>query len=96
VEKGSLQTAMEQIDIMDIRSGHETKYFNPDDKKDVNKMIKLVTEKIKDGYYFYVADKNGKYSVINDPKKIKEKELEKFLLSKQTKKRLITPPKTGG
>jgi len=88
--------AMEQIDVMDITKGHETKYFNPDDKKDVSKMIKYVKEKIENGYYFYVADKDGRYSVINDPKKIKESDLNKFLLSKQTKKRLITPPKTGG
>ena len=81
---------------MDIKKGHETKYFNPDDKKDVNSMIKFIKEKIENGYYFYVADKDGRYSVVNNPKKIKEQDLNKFLLTKQTTKRLITPPVAGG
>jgi len=87
---------LEQIDIMDLRKGHETKFFNPEDKKDVKKMMDFVKDKIKDGYYFYAAKKNGEYYVINKPDQIKEKELEKFMLAKQAKKRLITPPVTGG
>jgi len=81
---------------MDIKKGHETKFFDPENKSDVNKMMKLIKEKISQGYYFYAAKKNGEYYVVNKPSEIKDKDLEKFLLAKQSKKRLITPPVTGG
>lgn len=101
IMEDSIQTTMvnkmlEKIDVMDLKKGHETKYFDPENKSDVNKMMKFIKDKINDGYYFYAAKKSGEYYVINKPNEIKEKDLERFLLAKRSTKRLITPPVTGG
>jgi len=87
---------MEKIQIMSLTKGHSEEHFNPDDPKDVKRIIDFIKNKIKEGYYFYVSKKGGDYYAVHDEKMIKEKDLERFLLAKHATKRLITPPVSGG
>lgn len=86
----------EKIAIMSIREGHSEEHFDPEDPKDVKRIMKFIKDKISQGYYFYAAKQGGEYYSVQDPNLIKENELKRFLLAKPSTKRLITPPVAGG
>ena len=81
---------------MDIKNGHKEIKYDPSDPQDLENTINLIKEKLKDGFYLYGAKKGGEYEAIQDLAKITDKDLTRFCLSKEMKKRLISIPATSG
>lgn len=87
---------MESIQIMSLTEGDETLYFDPKNKKDVEKALKRVKELLEEGYYAYVREKDGSCRSLNpkDIKNITDEQLSEFVLAKA--KKVVTNPETGG
>ena len=83
------------LDITDIRKGHETIHYDDKDQADVKRVRKLLKEKLDKGFYIFGQKKNGSHVVIRDPKSVTDEEITEFVVS-DMKKRVITPPPTGG
>lgn len=80
---------------MDIHKGHETVNFDPDIAGDVERVTKLIKDKLRDGFYVFAQHKNGSHTVLKDPATVTDKDIEEVLVS-DVKARLISPPVTGG
>lgn len=88
---------MESIDIMTKKEGHIEERYDPTDKKQVNRIKDLINEKLAKGYYLYGHQKDrGTFMVLQSAKEITDEKLDRFLLTKNVKKRLIAKPNTGG
>lgn len=83
------------LDIMDIRKGHETINFDPEDNDDLKRVSKILKEKLDKGFYIFGQKKDGSHVVIRDAKKVNDEDITEFLVS-DMKKRVISPPPTGG
>lgn len=86
----------ESIAVMDIRSGHDTWDFDPTNEDSVKKMVRQISEKLKNGFYLYGMKKDGTYTTIQKPEDITNSKIEEFLLTKEMKKRMISLPETSG
>ena len=80
---------------MDVRKGHETINFDPTDNADLKRVRKILKEKLDKGFYVFGQKKDGTHVVIRDAKKVNDEDLTEFLIS-DMKKRVISPPPTGG
>jgi hypothetical protein len=87
----------ELIQVMSTKEGHREEMYDPTDKKQVDKIKKLIREKMKEGYYLYAYDKDsGNFITLQNEKDITEDNLDRFLLTKKLKKKLVTKPIVGG
>lgn len=88
---------MESLQVMTKRDGHKEERYDPTNKKHVRDIKKMIKQKLEDGYYLYGAKKDGgTFMVLKSPKDIDDENLDRFLLTKHVKKRLIAKPVTGG
>ena len=87
---------METLQIMTKTDGHKEERYDPSNKKQIREIKKMIKEKLETGYYLYGAKKGGVFMVLRSAKDIDDKELDRFLLTKHVKKRLIAKPVTGG
>lgn len=87
---------MESLQIMTKTDGHKEERYDPTNKKQIRDIKKMIKEKLEDGYYLYGANKSGTFMVLRSEKDIDDEKLDRFLLTKHVKKRLIAKPVTGG
>lgn len=87
---------MEKLQIMTKTEGHKEEHYDPSNKEQTHNIKQLIKEKLKDGYYLYGAKKGETFIVMDDPDKIDDEELDRFILTKDVTKRLIAKPVTGG
>lgn len=87
--------SQQELDVVDVKKGHETIHFDDKDKADLKRVKKIIKEKLEKGFYIFGQKKDGSHVVIRDAKKVNDEEIDKFLVS-DMKKRVINPPPTGG
>ena len=88
---------MESLQIMTKTDGHKEERYDPTNKKQIRDIKKMIKEKLEDGYYLYGAKKEeGTFMVLKSAKDIDDEKLNRFLLTKHVKKRLIAKPVIGG
>ena len=93
----------EVLDVMDLRKGHEEINFDPEDPKDVKKVVKKLRELLDKGFYVYARFADGAVEAIQpkDIKRIHEKEITEFVTAGKRKGQprkamTATIPKKGG
>lgn len=84
------------LQVMDLKKGHVDMKYDPDDPKDVRRMVNFIREKQVEGFRLYSIDNNDEYHVIQDIRDINDKKLREFILSKEMKKKMVSIPEVGG
>lgn len=85
------------LQIMSTREGHREELYDPTNKEQTNKIKKLIREKLRDGYYLYAHDKETNlFETIQNEKDITNENLDRFILTKKYKKKLLSKPVVGG
>lgn len=93
---GISKLTMETLQVMDTKKGHKDLKYDPNDKKEVRKILKFIRQKEKEGFYLYGWTKSGEYVTIQNIKDASNDEIKEFILTREMKKRIITIPETGG
>lgn len=99
---------MIQLQVMAIGKGHVQHDYDPNNKKDIESMIAIIVEKLKEGFTVYGGEKGKDLTKVFDPQsnewtmpsddEIKDELLsnDSMILKEAVKKVLLVPPVAGG
>ncbi len=99
---------MIELQVMAIGVGHVQHDYDPNNKKDIEDMIKIIVDKLKQGFTVYGGEKGKDLTKVFDAEKAKKKmptddeikqELvgnDSLILKEGVKKVLLVPPVAGG
>ena len=99
---------MIQLQVMAIGKGHVQHDYDPNNKKDIEDMLKIIVEKLKAGFTVYGGQKGKDFTKIFDADRAKKKmptddeikqELlgnDSLMLKEKVEKILLVPPVSGG